>query len=189
MTEVEKILAGITDINDYSPENDFDNDEIEQLLEEGIIKAVDISPWRASDLLIDGIIDYNQYPFEKFSAYEQIRQLKYCAIEPKDFRKKADLESFDADDWLFLLEIMPNITDNVPWEDLKRNGSVKSWMDLLAERPQFAEIADWKLLAEQGEVDTKLFKICIGGSNGSHRLRLYKLKFFSHLIYISFLKL
>ena len=67
MTEVGKILAGIANINDYSLENDFDNDEIEQLLEEGIIEATDISQWRASDLLIDGIIDYEQYPFDNFA--------------------------------------------------------------------------------------------------------------------------
>ena len=58
MTELEKILEGLANINDYSLETDFDNDEIQQLLEEGIIKAADLSQWRASDLLIDGIIDY-----------------------------------------------------------------------------------------------------------------------------------
>ena len=153
MTEVEKILAGIANINDYSLENDFDNDEIAELLENGIIKAADISQWRASDLLIDGIIDYEQYPFENFSAYEQIRQFKHRTIAPDDFRKKADFDSFDADEWLFLLEVLPDAAGNVPWADLKRDGSVKSWMDLLAERPQFAEIADWKLLAERGKVE------------------------------------
>ena len=153
MTEVEKILTGIANINDYSLENDFDNDEIEQLLEEGIIEATNISQWRASDLLIDGIIDYEQYPFENFSAYEQIRQLKHRTIAPNDFRKKADFDSFDADEWLSLLEVLPNAADNVPWADLKRDGSVKSWMDLLTERPQFAEIADWNLLAEKGKLE------------------------------------
>lgn len=153
MTEVEKILAGIANINDYSLENDFDNDEIEQLLEEGIIEATDISQWRASDLLIDGIIDYEQYPFENFSPYEQIRQFKHRTIAPDDFRKKADCDSFDADEWLSLLEVLPNAADNVPWADLKRDGSVKSWMDLLTERPQFAEIADWNLLAEKGKLE------------------------------------
>ena len=151
MTEVEKILAGITNINDYSLENDFDNDEIEELLDNGIIEATDICQWRASDLLIDGIIDYDQYPFENFSAYEQIRQFKHRTIAPNDFRKKADFDSFDADEWLSLLEVLPNAADNVPWADLKRDGSVKSWMDLLTERPQFAEIADWDLLAEKSK--------------------------------------
>ena len=87
MTEVEKILEGITNINDYSLENDFDNDEIEQLLEEGIIKASDISQWRASDLLIDGIIDYDQYPFENLAVYEQLRQLENGAISLEDFKR------------------------------------------------------------------------------------------------------
>ena len=153
MTELEKILEGLANINDYSLETDFDNDEIEQLLNEDIIKATDLSQWRASDLLIDGVIDYEQYPFEKFSVYEQIRQLKHCTIAPNDFRKKADFDSFDADEWLSLLEVLPNAADNVPWADLKRDGSVKSWMDLLTERPQFAEIADWNLLAEKGKLE------------------------------------
>ena len=150
MTELEKILAGLASINDYSLETDFDNDEIQQLLEEGIIKAADLSQWRASDLLIDGVIDYEQYPFENFSVYEQIRQLKHCAIEPKDFRKKANLDSFDADEWLFLLEVLPGMKENAPWEMLRESGSVKSWVKLLNARPEFAESADWQSLAENG---------------------------------------
>ena len=105
MTEVEKILEGITNINDYSLENDFDNDEIEQLLEEGIIKASDISQWRASDLLIDGIIDYDQYPFENLAVYEQLRQLENGAISLEDFKKQADFEIFDDEEKAWFKEI------------------------------------------------------------------------------------
>ena len=105
MTEVEKILAGITDINDYSPENDFDNDEIEQLLEEGIIEAVDISQCRASDLLIDGIINYEQFPFDDFAVYEQLRQLEHGAISLEDFMKQADFEIFDDEEKAWFKEI------------------------------------------------------------------------------------
>ena len=130
MTEIEKILAGITNINDYSLENDFDNDEISQLLDADIIKASDIGICRASDLLIDGVIDYEQYPFEKFSAYEQIRQLQYCVIESTEFLGKADLDTFDSDEWLYLLEVLPRITEKAPWDELRKNGSVKSWMEI-----------------------------------------------------------
>ena len=105
MTEVEKILAGIANINDYSLENDFDNDEIEQLLEEGIIEATDISQWRASDLLIDGIIDYDQYPFENLAVYEQLRQLEHGAISLEDFKKQADFEIFDDEEKAWFKEI------------------------------------------------------------------------------------
>ena len=110
MTEVEKILAGIANINDYSLENDFDNDEIEQLQEEGIIKATDISQWRASDLLIDGILDYEQYPFDNFAVYEQLRQLEHGAISLEDFKKLADFEIFDYEEkaWFKEIEAMKN---------------------------------------------------------------------------------
>ena len=155
MTELEKILEGLANINDYSLETDFDNDEIEQLLNEDIIKATDLSQWRASDLLIDGVIDYEQYPFENFSVYEQIRQLKHCAIEPWNFCKKADFDSFDADEWLFLLEVLPRMAENAPWKMLRESGSIKCWVKLLNARPQFAESADWQSLAENG--DEKIF--------------------------------
>ena len=153
MTELEKLFAGITRIGDYNIDMDFDNDEITQLLDADIIKAADISQWRASDLLIDGIIDYEQYPFEKFSAYEQIRQLKYCAISPADFRKKADFDVFDADEWLFMLEVLPDFAENAPWGQLRKNGSVKSWMELLKSRPDLAEAADWNILAEKAKLE------------------------------------
>ena len=106
MTEVEKILAGITRISDYNIEIDFDNNEIEELLENGIIKASDIGISRASDLLIDGVIDYEQYPFENFSVFEQLRQLEHNAITLDDFVKKADWDIFDDEEmaWFKKLE-------------------------------------------------------------------------------------
>lgn len=153
MTELEKLLAGITRIGDYNIDIDFDNNEIEELLDNGIIKANDIGISRASDLLIDGVIDYEQYPFENFPAYEQIRQLQYCAIEPSDFRKKVDPDTLDCADWLYLLEVLPGFAENAPWEKLQKDGSVKSWMDLLKSHPEFAESADWKILAEKGKTE------------------------------------
>ena len=110
MTEVEKILAGIANINDYSLENDFDNDEIEQLLDAGIIEAVDIKQSRASDLLIDGVINYEQYPFDEFSVFEQLRQLEHGAISLDDFKKQADFEIFDDEEkaWFKKIEAMKN---------------------------------------------------------------------------------
>ena len=110
MTEVEKILAGIANINDYSLENDFDNDEIEQLLDAGIIEAVDIKQSRASDLLIDDVINYEQYPFDEFSVFEQLRQLEHGAISLDDFKKQADFEIFDDEEkaWFKKIEAMKN---------------------------------------------------------------------------------
>ena len=86
MTEVEKILAGIANINDYSLENDFDNDEIAELLENGIIKAADISQWRASDLLIDGIIDYlSEANHDILVGFTEENRLKVEAKQGKPF--------------------------------------------------------------------------------------------------------
>ena len=98
MTEFEKILAEEANINDYSLENDFDNNEIEQLLDAGIIEAMDIKQSRASDLLIDGVIDYEQYPFDEFSVFEQLRQLEHNIISLDDFIKQADFDAFDDEE-------------------------------------------------------------------------------------------
>ena len=105
MTEVEKILTENANINDYSLENDFDNDEIEELLDNGIIEATDIAQCRASDLLIDGIINYEQFPFEDFAVYEQLRQLEPGAITLEEFRKQADFEIFDDEEKAWFKEI------------------------------------------------------------------------------------
>ena len=141
MTEIKKIIAGTANIKEYDISTDFDNDEITQLLEAGIIKAADIRMWRASDLIIDGIIDYTAYPFENFSPAEQLRQLHYCAIEPSEFLEKADLDFFDADEWLELLGFLPYLAENAPWEMLRQEGSLSSWNELLEKRPEFSSHA------------------------------------------------
>ena len=141
MTEIEKIIAGIANVKNYDISNDFDCDEIETLLEEGIIKATDLKSWRASDLIIDGVIGYDDYPVEKFSPDEQLRQLLYCAIEPSAFLAKADLDFYDADEWLFLLKLIPHLSDRAPWEMLKTDGSKESWKELLENHPEFEKYA------------------------------------------------
>ena len=144
MTEIEKIIAGIANVKNYDISNDFDCDEIETLLEEGIIKATDLKSWRASDLIIDGVIGYDDYPFEKFPPDEQLRQLLYCAIEPSAFLEKADLDFYAADEWLFLLKLIPHLSDRAPWEMLKTDGSKESWKELRENHPEFEKYAPAK---------------------------------------------
>ena len=98
MTELEKVLDNVSDISEYCLECDFDNSEIEELLRNGVIKAADISQGHASDLLIDGVIDYEQYPFENFSSCEQLRQLEHGAISLEEFIKQADIDAFDEEE-------------------------------------------------------------------------------------------
>ncbi len=141
MSEIEKIIAGIANVKNYDISNDFDNDEIKVLFEEDIIKATDLKSWRASDLIIDGVIGYDDYSFEKFSPDEQLRQLLYCAIEPSAFLEKADLDFYDADEWLFLLKLIPHLSDRAPWEMLKEDGSEESWKELLEKHPEFEKYA------------------------------------------------
>ena len=144
MTEIEKIIAGITNVKDYDISNEFDNDEIVELLEEKIIKATNLKAWRASNLIIDGIIGYNDYPFEKFPPDEQLRQLHWCAIEPSEFLEKADLDFYDADEWLFLLQFLPYLADRSPWEMMRQEGSEQSWKELLERHPEFEKYAPAK---------------------------------------------
>lgn len=153
MTEVERLIGGLANIVDYDIDNDFDNEDIEQLLAEGIIKPSDIGMARASDLLINGVFDYGSYPFETFSHYEQIRQLEYCAVEPGDFLNWVDLNTFESDDWLYLLEVLPRLADMAPWEKLRKEGSFKSWADFLIKRPEYAEYADWQQLSGKGKIN------------------------------------
>ena len=135
MTEIEKIIAGIANVKNYDISNDFDCDEIETLLEEGIIKATDLKSWRASDLIIDEVIGYDDYPFEKFPPDEQLRQLLYCAIEPSVFLEKADLDFYDADEWLFLLKLLPHLFEQAPWEMLKAEGSKENSKSVIPRNP------------------------------------------------------
>ena len=150
MTECEKILAGKSDIRNYNIDNDFDNQEIEQLLGNGIITRRDIGMLRASDLIIDGILDYDTYSLTDFPPYEQIRQLENGAVSPEDFLRQTELETFDACDWLYLLQVLPGLTESAPWKKLHTEGSVSGWMELLVRRPECAAYADWRKLAEKG---------------------------------------
>lgn len=111
MSDVEKILAGEEDIKDCNIENDFDNEEIEELIAEGIVAPRQLSQWRASDLIIDGILSYEEYPFDNFSSYEQLRQLEQGAISMEMFFKLADLESFDEEEKAWLKDIMEKLNE------------------------------------------------------------------------------
>ena len=138
MTDCEKILAGKANVNDYDVDTDFECEELAQLLDAGVILPRDIRPWRASDLIIDRVADYSTFPFEDFSPYEQIRQLFYDAIAPEEFVKRVDLDVYDADEWLELLGLLPQLADRAPWERLRADGSADSWEALLKARPEFA---------------------------------------------------
>lgn len=153
MTECEQILAGKSDIRNYDIDNDFDNQEIEQLLGNGIISPRDIGMLKASDLIIDGTLDYNTYSLTDFPPYEQIRQLENGAVSPEDFLRQAELEAFDASDWLYLLQVLPSLTESAPWEKLHAEGPVSGWLELLVRRPECARYADWRKLAEKGSAE------------------------------------
>ena len=150
MTECKQILAGRSDIRNYDIDNDFDNKEIEQLLKNGIISSRDIGMLKASDLIIDGVLDSNTYSLTDFPPYEQIRQLENGAVSPEDFLRQTELKTFDANDWLYLLQVLPGLSKSAPWEKLQAEGPVSSWMELLARCPEYAQYADWKKLAEKG---------------------------------------
>ena len=139
MTDCEKILAGQANVNDYDVDTDFECEELAQLLEAGVITPRDVSHWRASDMIIDRVADYSTFPFEDFSPYEQTRQLLYEAVTPEEFVKRADLDVYDADEWLELLKLLPELADRAPWETLRMAGSAESWEALLKVRPEFAE--------------------------------------------------
>ena len=141
MTEIEKIIAGITNISDYNINFDFETDEAGQLLEADIVKPADFSTGRASDLIIDEIIDYKDYPFEDFPPDEQLRQLNCHAIEPSEFLEKIDLELFDADDWLYLLQFFPLLADCAPREMIRQEGKSENWKELLEKYPHFSRYA------------------------------------------------
>ena len=139
MTDCEKILAGTAKIEDFDLDTDFECEELGRLLEAGVITPREISLWRASDLIIDQIVDYSTVPFEDFSPDEQIRQLFYHAIAPEEFAKRVDLDWYDADEWLELLALMPEFADRAPWETLRGEGSDKKWEELLKASPEFAK--------------------------------------------------
>ena len=83
---VEKIIRGEEKLGDYDLDSDFEHEEIRTLLEAGIIEPHDLSDWRASDMILDGSLSYDEYPFEKFTHYEQVRQLEQEVISREDFK-------------------------------------------------------------------------------------------------------
>ena len=149
-TILEKILDGEANLGDYDLDSDFDHEEICRLLEGGIIEVRDLSDWRASDMILDGSLSYDEYPFENFSHYEQVRQLEQEAVSRKDFKAKAELEHYDGDDWLLLLDVWPELDAEAPWEMIRDEARAESWFDFLASHPEFAEKADWKRIFEAG---------------------------------------
>ena len=139
MTDCEKILAGKANIADFDIDNDFDCEELAELLEAGVIRPRDISLWRAADMVLDEVADYSMFPFENFTPHDQIRHLAFHTITSEEFTKRADLDLYDADEWLELLELLPELADRAPWETLRGEGSPDRWQALLKARPELAK--------------------------------------------------
>ena len=150
-TILEKILEGGANLGDYDLDSDFDHEEILSLMEAGIIGARDIPDGRASDMILDGSLSYDDYPFEKFSHYEQVRQLEQKAVSREDFKARAELEYYDGNDWLLLLDVWPELDAEAPWDMIRDEARAKSWFDFLASHPEYADKADWKRIFETGK--------------------------------------
>jgi len=150
-TIMEKIFAGEANLGDYDLDSDFDHEELLALMEAGIIGAGDLSDGRASDMIIDSSLSYDEYPFEKFSHYEQVRQLEQEVISREDFKAQAELEDYDGDDWLQLLDVWPELESEAPWEMIRDEAHAERWFDFLTSRPEYAEKADWKRIFEAGK--------------------------------------
>lgn len=148
---LEKILDGEANLGDYDLDSDFDHEEICKLLEAGIIGPRDLSDGRASDMILDGSLSYDEYPFENFTHYEQVRQLEQAVISREDFKAKAELEYYDGDDWLLLLDVWPELDAEAPWDMIRDEARAESWFDLLASHPEYADKADWKRIFEAGK--------------------------------------
>lgn len=150
-TIVEKIIGGKANLGDCDLNSDFDHDEIRSLLEAGIIGARDLPDGLASDMILDGTLSYDEYPFEKFTPYEQVRQLEQGAVRREDFKAKAELEDYDGNDWLLLLDVWPELDGEAPWERIREEACARCWFDFLSSRPEYAQKADWKKLFEAGK--------------------------------------
>ena len=148
---LEKILDGEASLGDYDLDSDFDHEEIRTLLEAGIIEPHDLSDWRASDMILDGSLSYDEYPFEKFTHYEQVRQLEQEVISREDFKAKAELEYYDGDDWLLLLDVWPELDVEAPWDMIRTEARAESWFDFLSSHPEYGVNADWKRIFETGK--------------------------------------
>ena len=147
----EKIISGEASLGDYDLDSDFDHEEIRTLLEAGIIEPHDLSDWRASDMILDGSMSYDEYPFEKFTHYEQVRQLEQEVISREDFKAKAELEYYDGDDWLLLLDVWPELDAEAPWDMIRTEARAESWFDFLSSHPEYGVKADWKRIVETGK--------------------------------------
>ena len=158
-TILEKILNGEANLGDYDLDSDFDHEEICRLLEGGIIEPRDLSPWRASDMILDGSLSYDEYPFENFPPYEQVRQLEQKVVSREDFKAKAELEVYDGDDWLLLLDVWPELDAEAPWKMIRDEARAESWFDFLATHPEFAEKADWKRIFEAGKTQKYFYML------------------------------
>ena len=148
---VEKIISGEEKLGDYDLDSDFDHEELRTLLEAGVIEVSDLSDWRASDIILDGSLSYDEYPFEKFTHYEQVRQLEQEVISREDFKAKAELEYYDGNDWLLLLDVWPELDAEAPWKMIRYEARAESWFDFLASHPEYADKADWKRIFEAGK--------------------------------------
>lgn len=151
-TILEKILDGEATLGDYDLTLDFDHDEICKLLEAGILDVRDLPDGKASDMILDGSLSYDEYPFENFSHYEQVRQLEQEAVSREDFKARAELESYDGDEWLQLLDIWPELETEAPWEMIRKEARAESWFDFLSFHPEYADKADWKRIFEEGKM-------------------------------------
>ena len=148
---LEKIIAGEANLGDYNLNTDFDHDELRSLLDAGLIEPHDLSDWTASNMIIDGLLSYDEYPFEKFTNYEKVRQLEEGAVSMEEFKEKADLELFDGDDWLVLLGVRHEMDAEAPWEMIRDEARADQWFDFLSTRPECAEKADWKRIFKEGK--------------------------------------
>ena len=148
-TPAEKIIDGDIDIADCDV-NDFDDDEAGKLLDAGLVRPEDFSEPRAAELIIEGVLSFDARPFEEFPPYQQLRLLAGNAITTEEFRKRAVLDDYDADDWLELVAERPEFAARAPWEKLRNGAHTGNWFRLLARRPEFADKADWTNLSREG---------------------------------------
>lgn len=155
---MEKILAGEANLSDYDLDSDFDDGELCELLDAGVIVPRDLPDGRASDMVISGMLSYDDYPFGRFSNYEKVRQLEQGVISRDEFKAKAELEDFDGDDWLSLLSVWPELDPEAPWEMIRNEARADQWFEFLSFRPECAGKADWKRIFEQGRAE-KYFKM------------------------------
>lgn len=150
-TLVEQVLDGDADIADCDV-NDFDDDAARKLLDAGLVRPEDFSEPRSAELIIEGVLSFDTRPFEEFSPYQQLRLLAGGAVTAEEFRKRANLDDYDADDWLTLVAECPEFAALAPWEKLRAEATPREWFAALARRPDFADQADWERICRDGFV-------------------------------------